>query len=172
MLVCDRLIHHPLFARSQRIAAYVGSKGEIDPMPLLHIAHAMGKQCFLPILHPFRKGRLWFAPWKPDSPMLLNSFNIPEPAFTPSQCCKPQFLELVLTPLLGFDAHCHRLGMGGGYYDRTFSFRRFRRRWHGPQLIGLAHSFQQTSKLPVNNWDVQLDGVVTPSRFLAAGKNP
>jgi len=167
-LVCERIIDMPEFRKASRIAAYVGSQGEIDPMPLLRLAHELGKLCYLPVLHPFMRGRLWFAPWSPHSRMFLNPFGIPEPLFQPAQICKPQFFDVVLTPLLGFDRHCHRLGMGGGYYDRTFAFRNTRQQWKGPSLIGLAHAFQLTDRISTQPWDVQLDSVVTPDHLFLA----
>ena len=159
--LAGQLLRQAAFTRAKRIAAYVGSKGEIDPMPLLHLAHDMGKQCYLPVLHPFLDGRLWFAPWTPQHDMRFNHFNIPEPVFRAHDCCLPQFLSLILVPLLGFDAQCNRLGMGGGYYDRTLAFRRFRRIWKGPHLYGLAHEQQRVELIRTQAWDVQLDRIFT-----------
>ena len=158
----EQVLQLPEFRRARYIAGYVGSKGEIDPMPLLHLAHAMGKHCYLPILHPFLHGRLWFAPWTPTHPMTLNRYRIPEPLFHAAQCRKPQFFDLVFTPLLGFDKQGYRLGMGGGYYDRSFAFRRQRRLWHGPTLLGLAHEQQRCDAIEVAPWDIRLDTVITP----------
>ena len=166
--VAERLLQRREFLNATRIAAYVGSKGEIDPMPLLHVAHLMGKQCYLPVLHPFLAGRLWFAPWTPRIGMTFNRFNIPEPVFRQRDCCKPQFLDLLLVPLLGFDANCHRLGMGGGFYDRTLAFRRHRDTWKGPDLFGLAHEQQRCDTLAVAPWDVSLDAVFTNQHVYCA----
>jgi 5-formyltetrahydrofolate cyclo-ligase len=157
----EQLSQQREFVNAKRIAAYVGSKGEIDPMPLLHLAHFMGKQCYLPVLHPFLEGRLWFAPWSPQHDMRFNHFNIPEPVFSAPACRRPQFLDLILVPLLGFDAQCHRLGMGGGYYDRTLAFRRRRRTWQGPALFGLAHECQRVPAIATQPWDIQLDRIFT-----------
>jgi len=157
----DQLVQERTFLNAKRVAAYVGSKGEIDPMPLLQIAHDMGKQCYLPVLHPFLAGRLWFARWSPQHDMRFNHFNIPEPVFRAAECCAPQFLNLVLVPLLGFDKHCHRLGMGGGYYDRTLAYRRRRHTWKGPTLFGLAHEHQRVEALQVQPWDISLDRIYT-----------
>lgn len=165
--ISNRFIALSEYRRAKRIAAYVGSKGEIDPMPLLRRAHSDGKQCYLPVLHPFLPGRLWFARWTPDTPMRSNRFGIPEPAGNPGYRCLPQHLDLVVVPLLGFDDKCQRLGMGGGYYDRTFAFRRFRCHWKGPLLIGVAHELQRVARLDSQPWDVSLDKVLTPLRSYA-----
>lgn len=158
---CTQVLQQREFINARRVAGYVSSKGEIDPMPLLQLAHDMGKQCYLPVLHPFLNGRLWFARWSPDSVMHANRFGIPEPTTPARDCCRPQFINLMLVPLLGFDAQCHRLGMGGGFYDRTLAFRNQRRAWKGPHLIGLAHEAQRCETLNVEPWDVSLDRVLT-----------
>lgn len=163
--LCGQLLQQKGFINARRIAAYVGSKGEADPMPLLQLAHDMGKQCYLPVLHPFLEGRLWFAPWTPQHAMQCNRYRIPEPAFVARECCQPQFMHLILVPLLGFDAQCHRLGMGGGYYDRTLAFRRRRHRWHGPRLYGLAHEQQRVEAIDTQPWDIQLDRIFTGEKI-------
>lgn len=163
LAIGTRLSALPEFRRARRIAAYVGRKGEIDPMPLLHLAHTMGKHCYLPVLHPFLPGRLWFVPWSPGTPMRLNRFDIPEPVFDRDRICKPRWLDLVITPLLGFDKQCHRLGMGGGFYDRTFAQTRHAKFTSKPCLVGVAHDVQRCETLPVAPWDVALHDVITPT---------
>ena len=164
LAITERIARLPEFRRARHIAAYVGNKGEIDPMPLLHLAHAMNKHCYLPVLHPFLGGRLWFVPWTPGTPMQLNRFDIPEPLFEPRAIRKPRWLDLVVTPLLGFDEHCHRLGMGGGFYDRTFAHKRRLPAVAKPCLLGVAHDVQRCESISTAPWDVRLDGIVTPSR--------
>ena len=78
----------------------------------------------------------------------------------------PRRLDLVLLPLVGFDARGVRLGAGGGYYDRAFAFRRWRRAWHAPRLIGIAYSFQQVDTLTPAAHDVLLAAVVTEKGML------
>ena len=163
LAISSRISALPEFKRARRIAAYVGSKGEVDPMPLLHLAYALGKHCHLPVLHPFLPGRLWFVPWTPDTPMQFNRFDIPEPLFSRRSICKPQWLDLVVTPLLGFDEQCHRLGMGGGFYDRSFAFKRHAKQLSRPCLIGVAHDVQRCESISVAPWDIKLDRVVTAS---------
>ncbi len=163
LAVCARLVELQVFLRARHIAAYIGSRGEIDPMPLLHLAHAMGKACYLPVLHPFLPGRLWFVRWTPTTLLTINRFGIPEPVCDHAARRRAQWLDLVLMPLLGFDHQCNRLGMGGGYYDRTFAFRRWQRKRLRPVLIGLAHDEQRCSALSTAPWDVRADMVVTPT---------
>lgn len=159
--ICRNIIHSGRLQHVQHMAGYLSARGEVDPLLLLHYAHQHGIKCYLPVLHPFLKGRLWFAPWHPDVDYQLNIYGIAEPRFNPKQCRSPQWLDLVLTPLLGFDKTCNRLGMGGGYYDRTFAFKRFRQHLNKPHLLGLAHTFQEVDKLTPQPWDVPLDSVIT-----------
>jgi 5-formyltetrahydrofolate cyclo-ligase len=74
-------------------------------------------------------------------------------------------LDVVLLPLVAFDRRGNRLGMGGGFYDRTFA-PRGRGRVSAPRLIGLAHGFQQVAELVDQPWDVPLRGVLTDSGWL------
>jgi len=160
-----RLARLPRFRNARRIAAYIASDGELDPMPLVERAWSLGKQVYLPVLLPVGGRRLWFAPWEPDDLLLRNRYGIPEPAHAPWTRISPHILDLVLTPLVGFDAQGHRLGMGGGYYDRTFAFLRSHRCWRHPHLIGLAHECQRVEALTPNPWDVPLEGVVTETNW-------
>ena len=160
----QRLQSLPCFRRAHRIAAYVGSNGEIDPMPLADMIEAQGKHLYLPVLHPFRPGRLWFCRWHPGERLWRNRYGIPEPRRRRDHILPARRLDLVIVPLLGFDVACHRLGMGGGYYDRTFAFMNQHRHIRRPLLIGLAHELQRVDKIEPQPWDVQLDAVVTAHR--------
>jgi 5-formyltetrahydrofolate cyclo-ligase len=166
----ERIQRTPQFRRARRIAAYVGSNGEIDPMPLLRLAAQMGKACYLPVLHPFRKGRLWFYRWQPGDRMRLNRFGIPEPLPHRRHFLAARRLDLVIVPLLGFDSDCRRLGMGGGYYDRSFAF--VNRFGHAkrPYLLGLAHESQRIDRLDAQPWDVTLDAVVSDRHLYHAAR--
>lgn len=163
-LVARRLEHEPLFRRSTHIAAYFAGDGEIDPLPLLRRAWAMRKICYLPILSPHFHQRLAFAPYREGDPLVLNIYGIPEPA-RPEHLIDGRLLDLVLTPLVAFDTAGSRLGMGGGYYDRSFAFLRQRRHWRRPHLVGLAHDFQRVDQLDTQSWDVPLAAIVTEAAF-------
>ncbi|MCB1786582.1 MAG: 5-formyltetrahydrofolate cyclo-ligase [Chromatiaceae bacterium] len=166
----DRIARHPAFRRAKRVAAYVGSKGELDPMPLLRTAARKGKRCFLPVLHPFLSGRLWFCQWQPGDRLVRNRFDIPEPGLRRCRHHSARQLDLVIVPLLGFDDQCHRLGMGGGYYDRSFAFVRRLRHVRRPYLLGLALELQRVDRIQINAWDVPLDAVVTERSIYSVNK--
>lgn len=156
-----RLIVLPAFQRARRVAAYWPADGEIDPLPALTRAHALGKTCYLPVLCRLRDGQLHFAPWQPGAPLARNRYGIQEPLCPRRMWLAPRMLDLVLLPLVGFDAAGNRLGMGGGYYDRSFAFV-LRNVWRRPRLIGVGFDQQRVSALPGRPWDVPLDAVLTP----------
>lgn len=159
-LLARRLATLPAFQRARRIAAYWPADGEIDPLPALWRAAAAGKTCYLPVLCPQRGGHLQFAAWQPQTPLRRNRFGIVEPAVAPRHWLAPRMLDLVLLPLVGFDDAGNRLGMGGGFYDRSFAFLA-QRRWRRPRLVGVAFDLQRVAGLPRRAWDVPLDAVVS-----------
>lgn len=143
---------------ARRVAAFVAVDAELDPGPFVAAVRPSRRQIFLPVLGP-RPGTLSFVRVEAGDLLEPNRYGIPEPR--PGVSANAKFLDLVLVPLVGFDDTGNRLGMGAGYYDRTFAFRRGRRHWFGPLLIGFAYECQRIDTLPAMPWDVPLDGVVT-----------
>ena len=167
--LATRLATQPLFRVSRRIAVYLPNDGEIDPVPLMTRIWRMNKICYLPILSRLTHDRLWFAPFTPDTPLTRNRFGIFEPLTPARNRISAQELDLVLMPLVAFDTQGNRLGMGGGFYDKSLAFLRTRRVWRKPHLIGLAHDFQRVDKLSANAWDVPLQAVATDSGIYQFG---
>ena len=149
------------FRRARRVAFYVAADGEIDPASALRAALRAGKRCYLPVLRRYRPGALWFTAYQNRTRLRRNRFGISEPVFRHRKRVPPWGLELILLPLVGFDLDCHRLGMGGGFYDRTLGYLRRRRHWRAPRLIGLAHECQRLDQIEPQPWDIPLDAVVT-----------
>ena len=156
-----QLVQHPLFRRARHIALYLPSDGEIDPRPLLREAHRRGKATYLPILERWPRTGMRFQRVAPGEAMLHNRFRIQEPATCRARQRAPWALDLILLPLVGFDIYGGRLGMGGGFYDRSLAYRKMRKNWHKPTLLGLAHDCQQVDRLPLASWDIRLTAVVT-----------
>lgn len=150
--------------RARRIAAYIGADGELDPAPLFPIIQCRRKQLYLPVLRPHPQLKLWFVQHPDGGELIGNRFGIPEPPLEHHRICLPWALDLVLLPLVAFDAECNRMGMGGGFYDRTLAYLRRRNTWHRPRLVGVAHECQRVERLPLNEWDVPLERVITESR--------
>lgn len=163
-----QLLRHPQVQRSRHIALYLPNDGEIDPRLFAGVARRLGKICYLPVLQPVHRNRLWFYRFDADTPLVPNRFGIPEPRPHKTARRSPRALDLVLLPLVGFDEQGGRLGMGGGFYDRTFAFKLAEGGRSSPYLIGLAHECQRVSALPVAPWDVPLDAIVSDRRSYSA----
>ena len=157
-----RVAPSKLFRFSRRIAFSIAREGEINSQLLLREAQRRGKKCYLPVMIKVGAPRLHFRLFKKGQKLIRNSFGIPEP--TRKFTCKPFALSLVLMPLVAFDVDGNRLGMGKGFYDRTFAFLRRSVRQR-PVLLGLAHECQKVEELEVASWDVPLDGVVTDAAW-------
>jgi 5-formyltetrahydrofolate cyclo-ligase len=156
------VVRTALFRFSRRIAFTLARDGEIDPLPLLQTALKRGKACYLPVMNRLGEDRLSFRRWLPGQRLVKGAWGIPEPRL--ATACAPRFLSLVLLPLVAFDANGNRLGMGKGFYDRSFAFRQ-RARASRPTLVGMAHECQRVEALEVASWDVPLGGIVTDQRW-------
>lgn len=155
--------HHPLLLKSRRIATFLANDGEMDPLPLMHSLWSLGKTLYLPVLVPFNCDRLMFARFEPGDPLVFNRYGILEPVTR--HLIKPSALDLVLAPLVAFDTQGHRIGMGGGFYDRSFAFLRCRSHWKQPRMLGIAYEFQKQNTIQPNDWDIPLDAIATESAF-------
>lgn len=141
-----------------RIAAFLAFRGEPDLTHALQSIHRRGHRIYVPVIG---EHEMQFMAWTPDSTFALNRFGIAEPV--EGEICSAQQLDRVLMPLLAFDADGRRLGMGGGYYDRCFAFKR-EMKTSAPRMTGIAYSIQQhkeSAGLPDDPWDVPLDEVIT-----------
>ena len=154
------------FTSSQRVALYLANDAEISPMWVVTHAQNAGKLCYAPIIFGNRKDSLLrFARWDTDRVWKANRYGIPEPDVPASTYVLPEALDLVFLPLVAFDSAGRRIGMGGGFYDRTLSARARRKHWRRPRLIGVAHECQRVDRIPADSWDVPLDGILTDQRF-------
>jgi 5-formyltetrahydrofolate cyclo-ligase len=162
--------HNRLVTGSRHIAAYLAADGEMDPLPLMHALWSLGKHIYLPVLVTFSHQKLWFAKFEPGDELAYNRYGIPEPVRR--KLIKPCALDLVLAPLVAFDSAGHRIGMGGGYYDRSFAFLQQRNHWRKPRMLGIAYEFQQQPAIRANAWDVPLDAIATEARMYRAQTAP
>ena len=160
--LADVLLRQTFLAESRHIALYLTNDGEIDPAILISRLWKQGKQCYLPVLAADGGRELAFVAYQPETPLIKNKYNIPEPEYKEEFAIRPQDLDLVFMPLTGFDEKGQRLGMGGGFYDRTFEFIRTTEK---PLLIGLAHECQKVSKIPAEHWDIPMLGVATNKNY-------
>ena len=151
----------PGISGHQRFALYLPADGEVDTGPLITILRAQGKQLFLPVIREDKV--LDFAPWNNGDELQPNRYGIPEPAgVEPGDTVA---LDVIFMPLVGWDQSGGRLGMGGGFYDRSLQG------VNGPLLVGLAYTVQECAVLPLEAWDVCLDFVATETALLRCQDN-
>ena len=172
--IYDNLKKYSPFFRADRVACYLANDGEVSLTPVMDALWQRKKTACLPVLFGFgsnsgsgfRGRQMHFAPYYSDSIMQNNQYGIAEPDIAIRNQLKPMSLDIVLMPLVAFDLKGNRLGMGGGYYDRSFSFLMRRKAGRKPKLIGVAYDFQEVDSLSCDSWDVPLDAVVTESRLI------
>jgi len=155
--ICAAVIRTTLFQQAKTIACYLPMNSEVDCRILIKCAWSLKKRVFVPIVK--KTSELHFAEIRPDNPTRPNKFGIEEPVGTENIDARE--LELVFTPLVAFDLLCNRIGMGGGYYDRAFSFLNEQPHTPQPKLIGLAFSCQQVPHIGASTWDIPLFRVIT-----------
>lgn len=146
-----------------KISAFLSQDGELGTQPLITALWQQAHlQVYLPALETQPDWHMGFSRYTPDSRMKPNplAFGIPEPDEPLHAHLHGAQLDIVIMPLVGFDQQGNRLGMGGGYYDRTFAFKHQQPNAR-PKLIGWAHSCQQVAQLHAQPWDVPLDAIVT-----------
>jgi 5-formyltetrahydrofolate cyclo-ligase len=148
------------FRAGKRIALYLPFDAESDTAALIATAWRRGVQVFVPVISDRRHRRLRF--YRLTGATTTGHFGISVPRLRLT-CVAPQWLNLIVIPLVGVDGAGRRLGMGGGYYDRALAFRRRRRCWQGPHLVGLAFDCQRTDVKFADAWDLRLDSLATES---------
>lgn len=154
-----RLLALPELANAKHVAAFRTFGSEIATQPLIEALWHSGRWVYLPVLHPFSPGNLLFMRYTPHSKLVINRMQIAEPALDVRHVLPLEQLDTMITPLLGFDNQGNRIGMGGGYYDRTLSHWR----QYAFTPVGLALDCQQVPAIPVESWDIPLPLLVTPT---------
>lgn len=161
--------------KAKHIAIYLSNDGELNTQCIIDWCWQRGKRVYLPVVHPFSKGHLLFLHFDQHTELVNNQYGIPEPKLDVRKLIPAQQLDVICTPLVAFDTTGARLGMGGGFYDRTLS------QWHQqnasqsimannksntkvPYPIGLAHDCQLVESIPTEAWDIPLPEIITPSR--------
>ncbi len=150
--------------KHKHVALYLANDGEINPARIFGLLRKLKRHCYLPVLHPVREGHLLFCRADPSTRYRRNRFGIKEPCLSPEKRIPTRLLSLVLLPLVAFDLKGNRLGMGGGFYDRSFAFKTART-GGPPKMIGLAHECQKAEQLPAASWDMPLDAILTDRGF-------
>ena len=154
-------------SRPLNIALFLSQDGELKTqLAIEYLWYCSEHRVFLPVLETKPDLHMAFVEFQETTLMINNQFGIPEPQAPLDKHLTGQQMDIVLMPLVGFDLQGNRMGMGGGYYDRSFAFKLLSQySENSPLLIGWAHSCQQVSQLPNEPWDVPLDGIITEQGF-------
>jgi len=151
-IICNKVTSSREFYAAKLVACYLPMPDEVDPRNIIERGWCANKRIFVPIMR--NKGEILFREIRPNTTLLRNRMGIWEPAA--GEFIAPRELQFVVTPTVAFDADRHRIGMGGGYYDRCFSYLRHRRQWLKPKLAGIAFNCQKVEKISPNTWDIRL----------------
>lgn len=159
--LCARIAKITNIFINKKIAIYWPFDGEISPLPLIHKCRNQPVKFYLPNLPHMKSQPMHFSLLTAKSRFKINRFKIPEVTSSLKNSITAKELDVVLMPLVGFDSTGNRLGMGGGFYDKTFNYLFQRKALHKPKLIGLAYEFQHLEKINSDHWDIPLTAVVT-----------
>jgi 5-formyltetrahydrofolate cyclo-ligase len=154
--IADTVIRSAWFRRSKFVACYLPMHDEVDTWPLIDRAWRMKKRIFAPVIK--KNFAMEFREFGSETTLVFNEYGLPEPQ--DGEIIRPRALDVVITPMVAFDDDGNRVGMGGGYFDRTFSFLRHRKLLFHPKLIGLAYSCQRVEKIAPNPWDIRVFRIV------------
>lgn len=150
----------PQFGARRRVALTLSFDGEADTAGLIAAARRRGVRIFTPVVADRRHRIIRFYPLTAGTRKGTFGIRVPSRAQRP---VSTRWFDLIVVPLVGIDGAGRRLGMGGGFYDRAMSFRRVRRRWRGPQMVGFAFDCQRAESVHAQAWDLRLDALATES---------
>ena len=156
-IICKRVCESREFYSSKSIACYLPMHDEVDTREIIERAWRANKRVFVPIMRS--NSEMTFCRIDPESELEKNNFDLWEPKR--GFLIKPEQLDLVVTPTVAFDSYKNRIGMGGGYFDRCFSFLRHRKTWIRPKLVGVAFRCQEVEQITPNRWDIRLYRIIT-----------
>ncbi len=139
------------------VTSYVPSGSEADPSSLARAAVEAGCSIALPHVTT-RAEPMRFLAWDTEAALQAGPYGLHQPASEASALVP----DIILTPLLAFDAKLDRLGQGAGYYDRAFA------QFPHARRIGVAWSVQQVDTLPTDPWDMPLHAIITETGWIEA----
>ncbi|GHE80473.1 5-formyltetrahydrofolate cyclo-ligase [Thalassotalea profundi] len=166
-LLLEQLAQRLLINKVKNIAIYLSNDGELETELVIKWCWKQGITTYLPVIHPFSKGHLLFLHYHQDSVMQTNKYGILEPKLNIQNIIPAQNLDIIFTPLVAFDTKGNRIGMGGGFYDRTLAkwYQDYRTNPHAtPRPIGIAHDCQKVEDIPTQSWDIPLPEIITPTQ--------
>jgi 5-formyltetrahydrofolate cyclo-ligase len=166
LLLSKRLIKEQVVKGVKHIAIYLANDGELNTQPFIDWCWQNNITVYLPVIHPFSKNNLLFLKYAETSILVKNKYGILEPKLNVQDIITVAQLDIIFTPLVAFDTYGNRLGMGGGFYDRTLSawYAQYQQNKQAKPLpIGLAHDCQKVNTIPFESWDIPLPKIITPT---------
>lgn len=151
-VLCTRIMQMECFHRAKTILLYAAFGGEADLAALAEEAARQGKTLAYPVCG--ENFSMTAAVPAPDG-WEVGAYGIRTPILSRARCLTPEELDLILVPCTAFDAACHRVGMGKGYYDRYLP------RCTRAEKLGVAFEAQRVEQAAVDGYDQKLDGFVT-----------
>jgi len=160
-----QLLKNEKIKQAQHIAIYLANDSELDALPFIQWCWQVGKCVYLPVIHPFTAGQLLFLKYDKTTIMQTNRYGISEPKLDVTAIKLVEDIDIIFTPLVAFDKQGNRLGMGGGFYDRTLAswYQKYQSdKSTKPYPVGLAHTCQKVANIPCELWDIPLPEIFTP----------
>lgn len=158
--ILTNIYHHALFKTARKIGVYIDDFGEISTKKLINYCFKLGKKVYTPQVCEMNQILTWVEISKAQyhhKRMVRHRLKMLEARASRGQSVKR--LDVLFMPLLVCDKTGIRIGMGGGFYDRTLANAKCR-----PYRIGLAHDFQYIDdNIPAQKWDQRIDELWTPS---------
>jgi 5-formyltetrahydrofolate cyclo-ligase len=156
-IITRKVLASDWFQRADYVCCYLPAPVEVNTWDIISRAWRMKKRVFAPVCE--NNFRMQFREVLPDTDLYLNRHGVFEPSG--GETVVSRMLDIVIAPVVAFDRDNNRIGMGGGYFDRAFSFLRHRSAWLHPKLVGVAFACQQVEKIAPNPWDIRLFSVIT-----------
>lgn len=160
--IAERIRSFKFSKELTKIGIYYAVNNEVDVHPLCEILWQENKRVYLPIVE---KKKLLFGEYRNISNLKNNRFKIPEPIVGLESQISAFELDLIFMPLVAFDPMGNRIGMGGGFYDRTLDNKQLDNDLKKPILVGVAYEFQKQNQIQPNPWDIPLDMIFTESKI-------
>jgi 5-formyltetrahydrofolate cyclo-ligase len=157
--IAGKVMRANWFWHAKTVGCYLSMAEEVDTSAIILRAWRMKKRVFVPVIE--KNSSLGFRRLKPETSLIRDTLGILSPR--DGATIKPGDLDIMLTPLVAFDDSKHRVGMGGGFFDRSFAELRYRSLYVRPKLIGLAYASQKVEEISPNPWDIRLFDVITES---------
>ncbi len=164
--VTYKILSLPQFHQAINVGVYYAANGEIATSTIINKILETKKNCYLPIVNQ-KENTLFFVKYNEGDTLSKNQFGILEPSKSAEN--KANVIDLIkldflVTPLVAFDVKGNRLGMGLGFYDKTFAYKKNNKN-QKPFMCGLAYEFQKLPEIIPNEWDIPLDCVITEKKI-------